>query len=50
MASTESFQTRHAAGVVRAMSANDIEAAHAEAMKIMIDAKKLIEQSGLRSR
>lgn len=47
MASTESFQTRHAAGVVRAMSPNDIEAAHAEATKIRIDTKKLIEQTGL---
>lgn len=46
MASTP-FHTRHAAGLVRAMSANDIEAAQAEAMKIMTDAKKLLQQTGL---
>lgn len=32
---------------MRAMSLVDIEAAHTEAMKIMTDAKKLLDQTGL---
>jgi hypothetical protein len=47
VATTESFQPKHEAGPVRAMSSIEVEAAHAEAMKIMTDAKKLLEQTGL---
>lgn len=43
----QSFQERHEAGLSRAMSTLDIEAAQMEAMKIMTDAKKLLEQTGL---
>lgn len=44
---TEPFKTRHEVGLVRAMSETDVEVAQAEAMKIMTDAKKLLEQTGL---
>jgi hypothetical protein len=47
MPSDESFQARHASGLARAMTATDVEAAQTEAMKIMTDAKKLLEKTGL---
>jgi hypothetical protein len=44
----ESFQAKHEAGLARAAASTstsiDIEAAQAEAMKIMTDAKKLLEK------
>lgn len=47
MAMTEPFKKRHEAGLVRAMSETDIEVAQADARKIMTDAKKLLEKTGL---